>query len=295
MATRAEIRDEIASNIEQLREMCDQHLRDTLAQQTGDLIEKLPVSERKLLKIKVRHAVEGKAWGGAEKLEAIDYAAVPGVMNLVQRGTKLVTSSVGAYIKAADLAKDLAAVLLDIRKCVRNKQGLPDLMGTTMEYRAASHAIYTAAGKQIAKNTSDAKAVSEAVDKLARAVRRQMSAQTVEYIKGLNRRKAEFRKAFPAAAEQYPHLTPAEAVYALYEAKGIRLPKMGGSQRAILKWRGENNQLTGTADQVRAAVMSMSSLTPDAVRELPDDEKRAVRRELDDTLERIKALIQATL
>lgn len=66
--------------------------------------------------------------------------------DLVQEGAKLVRSYGTLHGKAATTAKKLAVVVLRLRTRYTDKNGRPDLCGTSQEYRDAVRALYDSAG-----------------------------------------------------------------------------------------------------------------------------------------------------
>jgi hypothetical protein len=153
---------------------------------------------------------------------------VEGVDEVVSDGVRQVRKAVNAGLKAADMARQIAATLLNARLRMRNFADLPDIVASRKYTKDIAHDMFLEARKGVTEEDVHRWATHKS---LAKAVRNRMSDVIVDYLRSLD----ENPDAFPAmdkARAAFPKLSPTEAVYALYEREGTSLPRKGRTELA---------------------------------------------------------------
>lgn len=339
------IAEEINSNVERARSLAEADNVEALEElntETETLISRLPSrgkrpgTERTWTQYKKDKRAEFKAAATVQEkpakaepkaevatLETKDYATVEGVTELVTMGAERVTDGVTAHIKTSSLAKDIASVLLDIRRRIHNKDGNPDLTARTDAAKKAASAIYAAAGESLGKGDLDAYDVEESVKKLRRAVQHQMSDVQAAYLRGLDESPEE-AALFAKILEGKPEDTPV----ALWVANHYDLKLKGQGEIAreryhekkaleageAIKTSGEGAEggegegegeggegaATPTPDEhVKAVVAKLikdiKAAKPDDFENASEETKDAVRAQLEEASKALKAMVAAVL
>lgn len=175
-------------------------------------------------------------------LELKSYHDVEGVDDLVDEGVKSVKRAVNEGLKTADMARSIAETLLEARLKMTNKHGLPDIVADTKFTKNIAHDMFVKARAGVDQVEDIERWATH--ESLAKAVRNRMSDVVVARLRSLD----ENPDAFPAetmakAQERFPKLSWTEAVYALYEETGTRLPRKGRTELAREEARRKAKEL----------------------------------------------------
>lgn len=199
-----------AENVEGLAALSEEteELISTALPKRGKIGDKSVTQVRKDLRAELAAAsvLEPKPAPKAEVvvLETRDYHAVDGVPELVTKGAEMFTDGVRAHLKASDLAKDIARVLLEMRARMTDKFGDPDIKASSHGAKQASQDMYAAAGQAfLAGGTHNILESKAAVAKLQRSVQNFMPTARAAYLRELdsNPEEAALFAAITAKAE----------------------------------------------------------------------------------------------
>lgn len=248
--------EQIAANIERARSLAEAENTEgleALDKETKALISSLPRGGK---------GPDGKSWAGykakagqdfrqaaaaqpkaeaskavATKAEAApdvttDYTMTEGVKEIVDKGAALVREGVQLHVKGAQTARSIAGMLLDTRRRIVTKDGVPDLKANTQAARNASSDMYAAAEKVLAEESGDSEHAKALVRKLSQAVRNQMSDVLVSYVKELDTATEEWTAHYGKVAAAHPDLTPAEAVFKFYDINPISRRELAAQRQA---------------------------------------------------------------
>jgi len=232
--------DQITANIERARSLAEAENTEGLAalnKETEELISSLPTRGK---------AGDSQTWAQAKQafrnsfreaatltakeeptpttavvvVETRDYKEAAGVSELVTLGAEKFADGVRVHLKAADLAKDVARVLLDMRVRMLDKEGRPDILAKSHGAKQASKDMYASAGQMFLANNPEASKfdAKQAVNKLIKSVQNQMPTVRAEYLRELDNDAAEAKRfeglALPAGvAEDAPLSTKVAAAY----------------------------------------------------------------------------------
>jgi hypothetical protein len=248
---------QIQANIERARSLAEAENTEGLAEldkETKALISSLPRGGK---------TPDGKTWAGfkakagqdfrqaaaaqpktdgpskavATKAEAApdvttDYTMTEGVKEIVDKGAALVREGVQLHVKGAQTARAIAGMLLDTRRRIVTKDGVPDLKAHTQAARNASTDMYAAAEKVLAEESGDTEHAKALVRKLSQAVRNQMSDVLVGYVKELDTASEEWAEHYGAVAKAHPELTPSEAVFKFYDINPVSRRELAAQRQA---------------------------------------------------------------
>lgn len=240
----------------------------------------------------------------AGQLEIKSHHDVAGVDDLISQGVGQVRDAVEAGIQTADKARVIATTLLDARLKMPNKAGLPDILGSSKFTKNIAHDMFTEARKGVADDDVDRVATHNS---LAKAVRNRMSDVVVAYMRGLDKDPATF-PAMEAARARFPKLTPTDAVYALYEAEGFKIPRKGRTElaredarrkakalEALKKGQASPEDLESDSDDLASDMealermeRSFTRLTTRA-RDLPQEDRAALKAKINETIVALSA------
>lgn len=229
------VRAEIAEGIQKVKDAAragDGKKVAALDESVKVLIRELPAAERNGKYAQLKRARETEPVPEGEIEPTADYAVIPGVSDLVTQGTQALVDGVNLHMKASDIARQVAKVILGMRVRLMNSAGDPDLLSEAFMTRAAAHDMYTATGQQL---SGDAYDVEVAVGKLKRSVQNAMSDVRSEYLRGLDTDRAEakrFQRIIRAAGKG---TRPSDAV-----AKHYNLPLKGKNELAREKYAARN-------------------------------------------------------
>jgi hypothetical protein len=169
----------------------------------------------------------------AEIVVPADYKDIPDVLSLVEQGREKIREGIAIGLKMADTARVVGEIQLAQRlKIIDPKTGLPDLHADTKTAKDASKATYEPVLAEFGDDETDKIA---AYNSLVKGVQNRRSDVLVKFLRDLDSVQTpdEIRSVFPTisvadskgADESYT-----EAVYALYESKGITLPRKGRAE-----------------------------------------------------------------
>jgi hypothetical protein len=258
----------------------------------------------------------------AEVIPAKDYTAYEGVSELVTMGAEKVAEGVRMHIKTSTTAKEIASIILDMWRRIPNKDGDPDITGTSDPAKKSSGAMYRAVGEALAKDGLDAYDVEQAVKKLMRAVQTQRTDVRAEYLRSLDadtEEAAEERQHFAKLLETNPAGGPVSEFLAAHYQVGLKgeiekareryhAAKLEGPKggEAITTGGGagddesdDDAQGTSPDDEIRAVVRllrkDVAKAKPESFEAASDETKTEVREELEALYKAIKDMITATL
>jgi hypothetical protein len=158
------------------------------------------------------------------------YHDVEGVDEVVNATVKRVKKAVNAGLAAADMARQIAEDLLEARLKMRTTEGLPDVVATRKFTKDIARDTFLEARKGVTEEDVHRWATYQS---LAKAVRNRMSDVVVDRLRSLDENPENFpAEALALAKERFPDLSNTEAVYALYEAHDIKLPRKGRTELA---------------------------------------------------------------
>lgn len=253
---------QIEANIERARSLAEAENAEGLAElnkETETLVSSLPqrgknpngdtwAGYKAAMRQQFREAAQAQPKPDAPKGKAVatkteaapdvttDYTLTEGIKDIVDAGAAKVREGVQLHVKGAQTAREIATMLLDTRRRIVTKDGLPDLKCTTQAARNASSDMYGAAEAVLAEESGDADHAKDLVKKLSQAVRNQMSDVLVGYIRELDTEsgKEEFETHYAKVREAHPELTPSEAVFKFYGINPISRRELA-AQRAAAK------------------------------------------------------------
>jgi hypothetical protein len=265
-----------------------------------------PAPKAEVVKKDVVEGVPVKTWDQYE-----------GVQELVTLGAEKVADGVKAHLKTSTLAKDVAAIGLDMWLRIPNKAGQPDLMGDTDPAKKASGALLREAGEHFEDNYD----TKTALKKLMRSVQDQRSDVRAEWLRSLDEDTPialERREIMAKVLTGKPDDKPAsEWVANIYGAS-----LLGTTERKRLEYEAKKalpaGESTGEGDsegngegegegtpestpdervrQVAAKILSdVSSASVDDFEAASAETKEAIRTELENALEGLRAMIKATI
>ncbi|MCX4572299.1 hypothetical protein OHB41_03680 [Streptomyces sp. NBC_01571] len=163
-------------------------------------------------------------------LAIASYHEVEGIDPIVNAAVRRVRDAVDAGLKAADMARSIAEDLLEARLKMRTKEGLPDVVAERKFTKDIAHDTFVKAREGVTESDVHRWATHKS---LAKAVRNRMSDVVVARLQSLDEHPENFpADALAQAKAAFPKLSNTEAVYALYEAKGTKLPRKGRTQLA---------------------------------------------------------------
>lgn len=318
--------EQVNANIERAKSLAEAENTEGLAElskETEALISSLPQrgkapDEQTWTKFKqnlrtelraaaqVQEAPKSKAVAKAEPKEPAidpkDYSVYQGVTELINDGAERVAEGVRLHRKVSDLAKDTAAVILDMWRRIPNKDGNPDIMGNSQAARSAAAAIYAKAGEGFEKDYDN----EEALAKLQRSVQSHRSDVRAQYLRNLENDPDE-QKRYAKALETKPDdVTVSEFIADLY---GTQLKGHGELNRERYQQRkelGDPNpkrhelEAESTPDErvqsfVKRVRTDFVKATPEDFEAASDETKESIRTELEELYEAIKKMIAATL
>lgn len=229
MATKAQ-REEIAAKTDLVRRLTvsgDKVAADALSRETTDLIHQTrPVRDHDGYLTLLRRAASAQG-GSLVSLDELDDTERHAVEELQQVAVQRIREGVDQGLKLGDYARQVAEILLNTRLHMRNRAGLPDLLGSSKLTKNLAHDMYASAAADVAEDDVDR---IDAHRSVAKAVRNRMPDVLVKYLRALDTSEGEVSTYFPRARAAYPHLSPTESVYALYESEGFSLPRRGRTE-----------------------------------------------------------------
>jgi hypothetical protein len=260
---------------------------------------------RAVAEVQTKPEPKGKAVAKAKPAEPAidpkDYSVYQGVTELIADGAERVAEGVRLHRKVSDLAKDTAAVILDMWRRIPNKDGNPDIMGNSQAARNAAAAIYAKAGEGFELDFDNAQALA----KLQRSVQSHRSDVRAQYLRELEN-DAEEQKRYAKALEAKPEgVTVSEFIADLY---GTQLKGHGELNRERYQQRkelGDPNPLreleadTTPDERVQSFVKRVRTdfvkATPEDFEAASDETKQAVRDQLMELRDAVNDMIKATL
>jgi hypothetical protein len=245
-----------------------------------------------------------------------------GVPELVHLGAAKVAEGVKSHVKTSTLAKDIAAIGLEMWLRIPNKAGVPDLMGDSDPAKKASGALLKEAGEGFADDYDN----KQALNKLMRSVQGQRTDVRAEWLRSLDEEgevQDERRALMAKVLEGKPEDEPASAwvanVYgasligqtekkrldyqakkALESGEGIVTPG-GESEGGEGEGEGETEEGESTTPDERVAavakrlVADIKKANPEDFEHASDETKEKVREQLEEAIKAMRAMVAATL
>jgi hypothetical protein len=319
----AKVIEQIDANIERALSLTDAEALTELREETETLISSL--SGKGSIKVKTDKraefttaadtmpedvSTEPTPKAEVSTVDPKDYSIYQGVTELIADGAARVAEGVSLHLKTSDLAKDVAAIMLDMWHRIPNKDGNPDILGTSHAAKEAARALYNKAGEGFEHNYD----TEEALKKLQRAVQHQRSDVRAQYLRSLDTDPEE-RERFAKMLEAKPEdVTPAQFIADSY---GTALKGHGELQREryqtrkelgsgngegesiVLPDEGADTEPVDPDEKVRTFVQKLKKdvvkATPEDFESASDETKEAVRAELEELYAAVKAMITATL
>jgi tetratricopeptide (TPR) repeat protein len=322
-----QIIEQVEANIERAKSLAEAENADGLAalnKETETLVSTLPTRGKhgeetfaglkKRLREDFRAAAqvqdkpEPKAKPKAEVkvVDPSDYSIYNGVTELIADGAARVAEGVNLHLKTSDLAKEVAAIMLDMWVRIPNKENHPDILGNSHAAKEAARALYSKAGEGFEKNYD----TEEALKKLQRAVQHQRSDVRAQFLRSLDEDQ-EAAERFAGLLEAKPEDVPVSQFVA--DKYGTALKGHGEIQRERYRAKAalttgeaapeeeneEEAEPTTTPDtRVRSFVQKLKR---DVVKAKPEDfesateeTKESVRAELEELYKAVKKMIDAT-
>ncbi|NYI06080.1 hypothetical protein [Allostreptomyces psammosilenae] len=316
------VREQVEANIERIPSLVEADNMDgakELHDETELLIQKLPREERMPLRLKMKAAgepqekPEEKPVASTEVVsyETRDYTTVEGVPELIELGTTRMVEGVNLHLRTADLAKDIAGLLLDIWRRISRKDGMPDLRGDTDAAKKATSAMLKAVGTKLKdEQPADDYDVEQAVKKLTRAIQHQRSDVRAEYLRGLDAdtpEAEEERKGYAAILANKPPNVDVSAFLADFyrvKLKGqTELARERWHQKKALEAAGEGVESEleeeetdeRVAKVVQQLVKDIKAARPEDFESASEETKEQLRAQLEEINRAIKAMITAVI
>lgn len=306
--------EEITANIERMVSLAEAENVDAMEElhaQTEDLITQLSGKGSIALKKDFRDRLRGAAAAQpkpAPKPDAgaavavKDYTEIAGVPELVAEGAQRMAEGVRLHLKASVTAKEIAEITLDMWSRIPDKSGYPDIKGTSAAAKAASKALYEAAGQGFERTLDNENALTS----LQRSVQNQRSDVRAEYLRSLDDDSddaAEDRKRFGALLANKPDGVPASKFIA--DHYGVKLKGTLELQREAYAQRKELGDGSDEAEEltpdervaalVRKMKRDVSTAKIDDFEAASDEVKKTAREELIVLGDAVKSMVTALL
>lgn len=240
--TKRETAQDLIDRVKALRLAGQTDDAEALREEAEAAVKACAPKDRKALTQDLEEAYKLEPATSAE-VAITSYAEVAGVTELVDKGVTQAREAVDAGLKAADMAQVIATTLLDARLKMPNKAGLPDIIGSSKHTKNIAHDMFVRAREGVSEEDVDRWATHKS---LAKAVRNRMSDVVVAFLRGLDDDQERARELFPSAViavDQGAFGSVTEAVYALYEGAGFRLPRRGRTEIAREEARKKSERL----------------------------------------------------
>ncbi|MGW9280716.1 hypothetical protein ACWGSA_00795 [Streptomyces diastaticus] len=172
----------------------------------------------------------------ATRTEPDDFNEINGVPELIEGGVKLFNEGLDLGLKLGNVGEKVAHTMLAIRTKITNTStGLPDLMAERKTTKNAASAVYAKALESIA---DDDVARKDAHTSLVRATQNKASDVLVEWLRSFDG--PDRTESLAIAGELFgdkldglkEDASVAEAIYGLYAAQGVELPRYGRTEMA---------------------------------------------------------------
>jgi tetratricopeptide (TPR) repeat protein len=316
--------EQIAANIERAASLAEAENTEGLAELTKEteaLISSLPQrgkapDEQSWTKFKkgmrdslraaaqVQEEPKSKAVAKAKPAEPAidpkDYSIYQGVTELVSDGAERVAEGVKLHLKTSDLAKEVAAIMLDMWRRIPNKEGHPDIMGASHAAKEAARALYSKAGKGFQETYE----TTDALEKLQRSVQTHRSDARAKYLRELDEN-ADEQQRFAKALEAKPEDVPVSQFLAtLYDTQLKGHGELARERYQLKKELGADApkaiEAETTPDErvqsfVKRVRTDFVKATPEDFEAASDETKQSVRDELMELRDAVNAMIKATL
>ncbi|MEU0245161.1 hypothetical protein ABZ192_12650 [Streptomyces sp. NPDC006235] len=239
------------------------------------------------------------------EVATLDYTSVAGVVELVDMGAERMAEGVRLHRKTSEVAKEIAAIGLDIWRRIPDKDGNPDIKMTAQASRDAMSKLYSKAGEGFERTYENEKALTA----LQRSVQYYRTDIRAKYLRDLDNdtpEAEEERKRFAKLLEGKPKDVPVSEFLAAHYNTSLK----GKAEIEAEKWRKQRAIESGEAkpeDEPAASpdekvASAVQSFMRDAKRVMPEDfanaseeAKAKAREELLKVADAVKAMIAATL
>jgi hypothetical protein len=241
-----------------------------------------------------------KAVPAEPAIDPKDYSIYQGVTELVSDGAERVAEGVKLHLKTSDLAKEVAAIMLDMWRRIPNKEGHPDIMGASHAAKEAARALYSKAGEGFQETYE----TTDALEKLQRSVQTHRSDARAKYLRELDEN-ADEQQRFAKALEAKPEDVPVSQFLAtLYDTQLKGHGELARERYQLKKELGADApkaiEAETTPDErvqsfVKRVRTDFVKATPEDFEAASDETKQSVRDELMELRDAVNAMIKATL
>lgn len=184
-----------------------------------------------------------------------DYREVPGLEALVNEGADRVRLSTDLGVSLATAGRSICETMLNMRLKVRSPHGpFPDLRGDSAAIKEAAYEVYARAAVRLGAEDRQ-----RSHQRIKRAVQNQMTNVLVPFLRELSSNPETAWRYFPEAAKYDPE-DATEAVYALYAAYGIDLPRKSRNEEQAEKRMLERKGPPPTAPLAELFTHDLSTL-----------------------------------
>ncbi|MFH9802804.1 hypothetical protein ACH4M0_11260 [Streptomyces albidoflavus] len=233
--------------VDGIKSAADAETVETFATDAEEIIKALPTKHRTGLRKTVKDAKDARtkeltpadapaSTEVATRTEPDDFNAISGVPELIEGGVKLFNEGLDLGLKLGNVGEKVAHTMLAIRTKITNTStGLPDLMAERKITKNAASAVYAKALESIA---DDDVARKDAHGSLVRATQNKASDVLVEWLRSFDG--PDRAESLAIAGELFgdkldglkEDASVADAIYALYAAQGVELPRYGRTEMA---------------------------------------------------------------
>lgn len=297
----ASIIDQVRANIERAHSLSAEGNADALAElrtETETLISGLSgkgsIARKKELRDAMKEVPEpAEPEDVSGEVVQRGYEQYEGVTDLIYLGAERIAEGVRLSLKTSEVAREGAQVLFDIWRRIPNKDGDPDIMGTSQDARDAAAALYRKAGEGF----EDSDETRAALARLQRSVQYHRSQVRTDYLRMLDSDSAEAkaeRSRFAGILNSKPeNVSAAEFVAEHYgtslkSQREVEAERQAGTLQLEAPLKRVDKVLRETRKAIKAA-------KPEDFEALDTESKAAKRKELSELLDAVKAMIDATM
>jgi hypothetical protein len=239
------------------------------------------------------------------EVATLDYASVAGVVELVDMGAERMAEGVRLHRKTSDVAKEIAAIGLDIWRRIPDKDGNPDIKMTAQASRDAMSKLYSKAGEGFERTYENEKALTA----LQRSVQYYRTDIRAKYLRDLDNdtpEAEEERKRFAKLLEGKPADVPVSEFLAAHYNTSLK----GKAEIEAEKWRQQRAIESGEATPeeepqespdekigsvVKSFMRDANRIGAEDFANASEEAKKKAREDLLKIADAVKAMIAATL
>lgn len=249
------------------------------------------VALRKSLRDQVREALETRAPNEDESSASTEVAVskgpetireVEGLAELIEHGAERVRAVTENKIRGG---REIAEVLMDIRRRITLPDGTPDLMGDSNAAKKASSAIYTRVTSKLPKEGTDdfSDNIREEIKSIKRGAQTAMADVRVEFALALDTTEdPEMLEPFKAILMEGVRPSVAVAAHYDFELKFRReIERERREAKALEAKRAESGSEDGEDQGEGPAVTPLESMSDDEIAGLSDNAKAQAREQIE--------------